>query len=198
MSTPPSAPAGSRPADDAEMSEIAAGLVLLTAGLAAAGLDISSGLLGGEFGYGGIYENDVFMMHPYCWCERDDCPWCAVCSCPDEAWEYFVDGERCTYEEYQEFFDNVVGPAPRTPVGLNAWERRAEKANARRSQVHVPMCRWCASPQDVRPNFLHKDSGTSVTWYKYIGRSMEARLGGQWADILAECLESLRVPLAAQ
>ncbi len=28
--------------------------------------------------YGTRFENDVFMMHPYCWCEKKDCPWCAV------------------------------------------------------------------------------------------------------------------------
>lgn len=22
------------------------------------------------------FENDVFMMHRYCWCERKACPWC--------------------------------------------------------------------------------------------------------------------------
>ena len=26
--------------------------------------------------YGVEHENDVFMMHPFCWCERQDCPWC--------------------------------------------------------------------------------------------------------------------------
>lgn len=26
--------------------------------------------------YGAEYETDVFMMHPYCWCQRDECPWC--------------------------------------------------------------------------------------------------------------------------
>ena len=36
------------------------------------------GLLGGEFGYGVDYENDTFMMHPYCWCEQDDCKWCGL------------------------------------------------------------------------------------------------------------------------
>jgi hypothetical protein len=40
-------------------------------------LKIESGYgLGGEFGYGIDFENDVFMMHEYCWCERDDCKWC--------------------------------------------------------------------------------------------------------------------------
>jgi hypothetical protein len=37
----------------------------------------TKGLLGGENGYGVSYENDVFMMHPFCWCEKDDCGWCA-------------------------------------------------------------------------------------------------------------------------
>ena len=34
------------------------------------------GLLGGEFGYGVDYENNVFMMHSFCWCEEDNCKWC--------------------------------------------------------------------------------------------------------------------------
>lgn len=38
-------------------------------------LDTGCGL-GGEYGYGVEYENDVFMMKPYCWCEQDGCPWC--------------------------------------------------------------------------------------------------------------------------
>lgn len=32
--------------------------------------------LGGEYGYGTNYDSDVFMMHRYCWCEEEDCPWC--------------------------------------------------------------------------------------------------------------------------
>lgn len=26
--------------------------------------------------YGTNFENDTFMMHQFCWCGRDDCPWC--------------------------------------------------------------------------------------------------------------------------
>lgn len=37
------------------------------------------GLLGGEFGYGADFESDVFMLHRYCWCDQDDCPWCGGC-----------------------------------------------------------------------------------------------------------------------
>jgi hypothetical protein len=32
--------------------------------------------------YGTQYENDTFMMHPYCWCDKEDCPWCE-----GEEWE---------------------------------------------------------------------------------------------------------------
>ena len=40
--------------------------------------------LGGRFGYGENYENAVFMMHRFCWCDREDCPWCAGCTCGDD------------------------------------------------------------------------------------------------------------------
>jgi len=54
------------------------GLVELTEAIAGYDPDaVSHGLLGGQFGYGAHWENDTFMMHPYCWCEEDDCPWCA-------------------------------------------------------------------------------------------------------------------------
>jgi hypothetical protein len=26
--------------------------------------------------YGTDFENDVFAMHKFCWCEREDCPYC--------------------------------------------------------------------------------------------------------------------------
>jgi hypothetical protein len=33
--------------------------------------------LGGQFGYGVDFENDVFMMHEFCWCDQKDCDWCS-------------------------------------------------------------------------------------------------------------------------
>ena len=55
----------------------------LTKILAEHGIDISGGLLGGEFGYGADFENDVFMMHQYCWCDREDCKWCGESHAPN-------------------------------------------------------------------------------------------------------------------
>src|SRR3990167_4648275 len=47
--------------------------------------------LGGEYGYGEDYENDVFMMHRFCWCESEDCAWCGGCSCGEEDFHYYFD-----------------------------------------------------------------------------------------------------------
>lgn len=56
-------------------------LVWLTELLHRRGAEISGGLLGGEFGYGAEFENETFMMHPFCWCESPTCPWCLACFC---------------------------------------------------------------------------------------------------------------------
>jgi hypothetical protein len=32
--------------------------------------------LGGQYGYGAKIDNEVFEMHPYCWCDSDNCEWC--------------------------------------------------------------------------------------------------------------------------
>ena len=39
------------------------------------GLEGGAGL-GGTNGYGVEYENDTFMMHPFCWCDSEHCQWC--------------------------------------------------------------------------------------------------------------------------
>lgn len=57
-------------------SLVSAGLVEITKALAEHNHTITEGVLGGEFGYGGYYNSDVFIMHPYCWCEEETCPYC--------------------------------------------------------------------------------------------------------------------------
>jgi len=98
--------------------------------------------LGGRFGYGENYENDVFSMHRFCWCEGEDCPWCRACACGD---------------------DYAENP-----------------------------CKNCKERPARAPNFLHKASGASITWYKYIGRGMEVDQAN-WPVIMQECFASLAV-----
>lgn len=61
-------------------------------------LDTGYGL-GGENGYGVDFSNDVFSMHPYCWCDKDDCPWCCGCWCEEGASCPWCRGEH-RYAEY--------------------------------------------------------------------------------------------------
>ena len=98
---------------------IAAGLVSLTEAIAAIMPDtVSHGLLGGRFGYGARYENDVFMMHPYCWCERPECPWCRECECELEPAPSYAVAKEC---------ENCKNPKELAPnfhhkkTGLKVW-----------------------------------------------------------------------------
>lgn len=47
----------------------------------------------------------------------------------------------------------------------------------------------------TKPNFLHKPSGLTVDWYKWIGRDMEisnpSLTGEEWHQVLMECYESI-------
>lgn len=153
-----------------EEPEISDGLRLLTERIAQVGGSISGGMLGGEFGYGGYWAvPGTWGMHPYCWCEQDDCPWCTSCTCPEEAIIYEVDGQ---------------------PVDFEFWVRTdASKWAVRR--VESLTCAWCRGDRLQAPNFWHEPSGSWISWYKYIGRDMDIHLNAPWADILADCLASV-------
>ena len=141
--------------------------------------------------YGVDFENDIFMMHPYCWCEREDeCPWCGGCNCPESAFHYFVDEKEISYEEFQEFFDketfDKLGiPREISCIGKNHdnWMKLADKANLRRKVVEDMVCDYCkgtgmfalhgGEPRRGAPNFWYKPTNFKVWWYKYIGRDTE-------------------------
>lgn len=164
---------------------------------------VAHGLLGGEFGYGAHWDDDIFMMHPFCWCERDDCQWCGGCSCPSNAFHYFVDGKEVTYSEWSEFFDRETGglKSPLVMTDHDRWLRLADAANMRRSEKHDGICDYCQGkglfaawpPGRGAPNFWHKSSGLMVWWYKYIGRGMEVvgREGYDVGYIIDACISRL-------
>lgn len=185
-----------------ETNTIAGALRELTKRLQGVGIEADSSCgLGGEYGYGVNYETDTFLIHRYCWCERDDCPWCAGCTCPETAFHYFVDGQEVAgFREWMAFYDQQVygvmgykdfadhlkrGPKGETPQSEEEhrrWGKLSSEANARRSERHDPDCDYCYGRgmfevygQGGRgaPNFWHKASGFKVWWYKWIGRSME-------------------------
>jgi len=138
--------------------------------------------------YGTEFENDIFLMHPFCWCDEPTCPWCAWCQCPASAYHYIVDGREVTAEEYDDFFaQNVYGMSYRQYLDMPFWmlpdvpghEQRVEDVNKRRHILHDPVCDFCrvgigvdkgAGPGKQAPNFWHKPTGLKVRWHKYIGR----------------------------
>lgn len=150
--------------------QIADDLRALTRALVERGHPTSGGLLGGEYGYGAYFENDTFTMHPYCWCEQDTCPWCNVCLCDEGATVYLLDGKP-----------------------TDDWDAWLDAPDSRRSTHtdETKQCARCRTGQEAAPNFLHKPSGTTVHWYKYIGRGMEVDLRGNWNEHLAQCLATI-------
>ena len=155
--------------DFIESDEVLEDLQLVTSKLREAGLETGYGL-GGEDGYGAIYENEVFGMHPYCWCERVDCAWCRGCTCPDQASIFLVDGSQVSLDDY--FSDDIVG---------DRLMRRVEEFE----------CRYCKGEISAAPNFWHKNSRSWVSWYKYIGRGMHGEINVDWSIIIKEVLESI-------
>ena len=171
-------------------SLVSSGLVSLTEMIAKKQNKILYGGLGGPNEYGIDFENDVFMMHPYCWCEKDDCGWCAACECEEF---YYLDNKKVSYKQWMEVFEKAT-----ENLEGDKWDIEAEKINNRRhiekSGIKCAVC-LVGGPS---PNFRHKPSGQEVHWYKYIGRSMEIGdeiAGGLtdklWLDILQECIKSL-------
>lgn len=153
---------------------VALDLIDLTEAIATSGGEVAGGLkgLGGEFGYGAVFENDVFAMHPYCWCEEDDCEYCNVCQCPSEAWSYQVDGVTVSFE---------------------VWSAAPDDSHDRSFAIDPALqCERCRTDRKAKPNFLHKPSGTAVWWYKYLGRGMEMDVRGDWETVIAECRASVK------
>ena len=75
--------------------------------------------------YGTDFENDEFMMHHFCWCERGDCRWCSEDAC------------GCEHQM----------PAPNfwhKPSGFKVWWYKY----IGRSQETVGSCDWPAAERD--------------------------------------------------
>lgn len=182
------------------------GLTEITNALHESGVEIVGGLLGGTYGYGPLhYRNSVFQMHHFCWCERDDCPWCYGCTCPGDAWHYYVDGKEVSWEEWQNFLWQYLEEHGVTDDTDYVTQKRIEdEAETHRSCVHIPSCPYCIGEQFKEfgaeagipaPNFWHFDSGLKVWWYKYIGRGMETNMEVSDRDIrriIEECLNSIK------
>ncbi len=86
------------PTDESALSEA---LRWLTQQAHQHGADKSGGVFGGEFGYGANCENDVFLMHPFCWCESETCLWCGGSHCLRLDFEDIQHAPTCYQERLQ-------------------------------------------------------------------------------------------------
>lgn len=123
------------------------------------------GLLGGSWGYGQDFENGVFVMFPFWW---GDCE----CGHNERKWQWADENEHA----------GDCDPARCTCDHRTRWEIWSAEND------HDASCPL------VRPNFLHKATGFSIRWYKYIGRSMTVNHEisfDEWREIYNECRDSL-------
>jgi hypothetical protein len=123
--------------------------------------------LGGPDGYGANFENDVFMMHRFCWCEGADCPWCGGCECDASDELGMIRG---------------YGTAGIEVGGTCAYcrgEHHSDKG---------------AVAGKGAPNFWHKPTGFKVWWYKWIGRDNEivGPPDANISSILDDCTRSVQ------
>jgi hypothetical protein len=161
--------------------------------------------------YGADYENEVFMMHSYCWCENDDCPWCTGCDCPATAFHYYVDDLEVSFDEWMAFYKQEVGTidfATATEEEKQSFWKRSDEANRRRNHGHDKICDFCRTggvaaskggeAGKPAPNFWYKGGKhqeLKVWWYKYIGRDMETNrpyTKQELKGIREHCLKSVK------
>ena len=159
-------------------------LRIITRTLVDAGHPYFPGAFGGFDGYGVNYEDDLFMMHPYCWCWKTDCLWCQECFC---TYRYFVDKEEVDVDRYMEVFLNSCEQVS-DPV-----DRKKERARRGMKIETDRLCRWHEDPVDPLPNFHHKPSDLKIWWYKWIGRGIELKNPNSVdvEKVLSDCLGSL-------
>lgn len=174
----------------------------------------SAGLLGGDYGYGAYFKTDVFEMRPFYW---GDCePSCDYYQKLDD-WDFLNPHKPDCYQtflnelHYEDIntmqekaghsFDDACTTVACKKYGFNpehsgAWQHCTcgvtqaylqfiEKA------VHTEEC------QTDKPNFVHIPTGTTVVWYKYIGRDMEYDKNlsyDTWQQIMKDCIQSLKKP----
>jgi hypothetical protein len=194
------------------------GLVALTEAICQTTGEETGFGLGGRFGYGEDYENDVFMMRRYCWCESTSCKWCDddACGCPNPEPRHYVDGIEKSCDDFWSANKKIVGEMPGDSAKFGtpeyeaadaAWSLRIAERDRRLKMIYPARIHSCEPrgmmadrlegederPNQRAPNFWHKKSGMRVWWYKWIGRSMETvgDDGVNLQQMFDECLASL-------
>ena len=169
------------------------------------------GVLGGEYGYGAHYKNDVFEMRPFYWGD---------CTCDYESTlATWTDSNKHDNDCYQTIFHAMhFKDNDYEYKDGHGWDDKCDcvkivckifkiNPNAPGSYVHCT-CMYdinlenflktiahSESCQVDKPNFKHYNSGIEIEWYKYIGRSMDYDNdvdGNTFIEMFKECMESIK------
>lgn len=161
------------------------------------------GFLGGEYGYGNEFENEVFEMHPYYWGE---------CECGYEEiaykWSESHPHKDCYQNEYKKIpYDWIKQPKEHTQAVRALCKKFGINYNdGFGSAVHCTCGHdkewkdWSSKNDHLKtclvvvPNFKHKKTGLEIRWYKYIGRGMSCNQNvseKQFKEIVKDCIDSL-------
>lgn len=207
-------------ADQSKMIDF--GLVALTEAIAQVDAErVGHGCLGGEFGYGAHWDNDVFTMRTYYWGDCDcgaderEAEWSKVHKHADDCYRHKVAADLLAAGGTRSDFSDTYIERPDS-ISYTDWgkiEDEARKRWCRHFGLSFPQgCAvHCTCGHDKLyaawakdnghrptcalelPNFLHKRTGMEVRWYKWIGRDMEAvNVPKDAAAVFRECMESLR------
>lgn len=183
------------------------GLVRITEILYKTGL-VNGSKYGEQLIYGANYKNDIFMLHPQCWCDQEDCPWCGGCNCSDSAYQYYIGKQLVTFDEWcnyrYEYRKAQVEQLDENLIELEQYEKIIAKLEQLSPVVHIPQCDFClgkgvyaqygSEPGKGAPNFWYIPGNFKIWWYKYIGRDMEYNrtiTSEEWGKILHDCLNSI-------
>lgn len=150
-----------------------------------------AGFLGGYYSYGTECYNDVFQLHPFCYCEAPECPWCWGCGCKEEDHVYTVDGKQVDSDTHFEFV-----------MEHSDWQERSTATIDDDKKCHrclniLDYTDYGQIPNgEAAPQFWHKPSGFRMYWYKFMGRDTEIYTPEGFSltpeDILQDCLQSLQ------
>jgi hypothetical protein len=177
---------------------ISGGLAYLTEVLSKTlGLSNIQGILGGSYGYGAEFKNDVFEMHPFYY---GDCT-CGYEELREEFFEAASHEEHCYQSELlrRNPEDPYTGaarlaeerglPMQGSAIHCDCSHKEAQAKFFKENPDHFNICKL------LEPNFRHYGLDYEVSWYKYIGRSMAANKDldmPQWHNVLEECIASIQ------
>lgn len=159
------------------------------------------GVLGGDYGYGQDFKNEIFEMFPYYWGDCD-------CGYEDKEMEW-ADNNKHSENCYQTEYSRLRLHTLNWNEKQQPTKDLCKKYNLSYPDGSITHCtcdyeiKWNKFLSEnthsndcsyTRSNFKHYKTGTEISWYKYIGRGESCNKSltrKEWIKIFEECFNSL-------